>query len=123
MVRAWGRRSRGAAYFLKNRRYRLGGFHLVALFCIIAAVASCSASLYGQDALFKVFSFSLLFLYAASGMRGGCAMEGATVLSRIVVILRTSDLPIGGLLFRIALRLFWKPELPGCGNGRPGRFP
>jgi hypothetical protein len=53
----------------KDRRYRLGGFHLIALFCIIAAVASCSASLYGQDALFKVFSFSLLFLYAASGMR------------------------------------------------------
>jgi hypothetical protein len=48
----------GAAYFLKDRRYRLGEFHLVALFCIIAAVASCSASLYGQDALFKVFSFS-----------------------------------------------------------------
>jgi hypothetical protein len=44
------------------------GFHVV-LFCIIAAVASCSASLYGQNALFKVFSFSLLFLYAASGMR------------------------------------------------------
>jgi hypothetical protein len=59
----------GVAYFLKDRRYRLGGFHLVALFCIIVAVASCSASLYGQDALFKVFSFSLLFLYAASGMR------------------------------------------------------
>jgi hypothetical protein len=48
-------------------------------------------------------------------------MGGAPVLSRIVVILRTSDLPIGGLLFRIALRLFWKLELPRRSNGRPCR--
>ena len=68
MVRAWGRRSRGAAYFLKIAT-TVSGIPLSCTFCIIAAVASCSASLYGQDALFKVFSFSLLFLYAASGMR------------------------------------------------------
>jgi len=53
----------GVAHFLRDHRYRLGGFHLVAFFCLIAAVASCSASLYERDALFKVFSFSLLFFY------------------------------------------------------------
>jgi O-antigen ligase len=44
-------------------------------------------------------------------------MEGAPVLFRIIVILRTSDLPIGGLLFTLHYGFFGNPNSLGAVMG------
>jgi hypothetical protein len=44
-------------------------------------------------------------------------MEGAPVLFRIIVILRTSDLPIGGLLFALHYSFFGNPNSLGAVMG------
>jgi|SRR5580700_1690129 O-antigen ligase len=57
-----------------NRAHHFGLFHLVALFCVFAALASASASSGPQTALLKVMSLFLLFLYASTG--GRVALDG-----------------------------------------------
>src|SRR5580692_6368854 len=121
MVRPWGRHSSGRCAFsqrspLPSRGislsrillpHRGGGF----VFCIFI-----SARRIVQGIQFLAF----VFLCSIRHARGGAA-EGAAVLFRIAIVLRTSHLRGGNLLFRIALRPLRKPELPGCGNGRTCR--
>jgi O-antigen ligase len=59
----------GYAVYMKAREHRFGGFHLVAFFCVLAAVVSAIISSYPTQALLKAASLTLLFLYGASGVR------------------------------------------------------
>jgi O-antigen ligase len=59
----------GCAIFLKDRRYSLGIFHYVALFCVLAALASATVPGYSSQALLKTLSLLLLFLYGSFGAR------------------------------------------------------
>jgi O-antigen ligase len=52
-----------------NRARHFSPFHLVALFCILAALASASASNVPVTAVLKVASLFLLFLYCSTGGR------------------------------------------------------
>jgi hypothetical protein len=71
----------GLLKWIKTRRTKhFGSFHLVGLFCVVAAVASASASAVPTMGLLKAASLFLLFLYASTGARVAIAgREGAFV--------------------------------------------
>jgi len=52
-----------------DRKEHFGVFHLAALFCVLSALASSSASASATTGLLKVASLFLLFLYGATGGR------------------------------------------------------
>ncbi|MGA7752716.1 MAG: O-antigen ligase family protein [Candidatus Sulfotelmatobacter sp.] len=59
----------GASIMLKERRYSFGLFHVLAFFCVCAALMSAAVSRYTVVSSLKVLSLFLLFLYAATGAR------------------------------------------------------
>jgi hypothetical protein len=59
----------GSAIMLKERRYRFGLFHLVALSAVLTALVSATVSRYTAVSLMKVLSLLLLFVYAGTGAR------------------------------------------------------
>jgi hypothetical protein len=64
----------GFFIFLRDRRYHFGAFHLLALFCVLAAFVSAIVSYFPSVAFLKALSLLLLFLYSSSG--GRLAMLG-----------------------------------------------
>jgi O-antigen ligase len=59
----------GASIMLKERRYSFGLFHVLAFFCVCAALMSAAVSRYTVVSSLKVLSLFLLFIYAATGAR------------------------------------------------------
>ncbi len=59
----------GSYIMLKDRRYRFGGFHILAAFAVLAALISAVVSRYPGFAGLKAVSLLLLFLYASTGAR------------------------------------------------------
>lgn len=59
----------GLFIMLKERESGFGVFHLLATFCILAAVVSAAVSHYQGLAFLKALSLFLLFLYAGTGAR------------------------------------------------------
>jgi uncharacterized membrane protein YhaH (DUF805 family) len=59
----------GVATYARDRTQHFRPFHLVALFCVIGAVASGMVSSYPSLALAKSLSLFLLFLYGSTGVR------------------------------------------------------
>jgi O-antigen ligase len=59
----------GFVMWMKRRHEPFGGFHLVAMLCILSALVSAMVSPLPQMALSKAGSLLLLFLYGASGIR------------------------------------------------------
>ena len=59
----------GFVIFMRSRKHHFGAFHLLALFCVLAAFVSAIISYYPSVAFLKALSLLLLFLYSASGGR------------------------------------------------------
>ncbi|HEV8047354.1 MAG TPA: O-antigen ligase family protein [Terriglobales bacterium] len=59
----------GLIIYARDQRYSFGTFHLVALFCVIAAMVSAAVSAYPSLAFLKGTSLLLLFLYGSTGAR------------------------------------------------------
>ena len=59
----------GCAIYLHEAHHRFDTFHLVALFCGVAAVVSAVVSSFPKVSLLKALSLLLLFLYASTGAR------------------------------------------------------
>jgi len=59
----------GFVLFMRSRTYHFGAFHLLALFCVLAAFVSAIVSYYPSVSFLKALSLLLLFLYSASGGR------------------------------------------------------
>jgi O-antigen ligase len=59
----------GCIVVLKDRCFRFGMFHALALFAALAALVSAAASRYPGFALLKALSLLLLFVYGATGAR------------------------------------------------------
>ncbi len=107
----------GLVQYLRDQRFRLGGFHLAAFFCVVAALVSCSASVYRQHSLFKVFSFSLLFLYAASGMRVAVFGRERQFLSRLLLFCELLTYVTAACYFIFQYDFFGNPNSLGAVMG------
>ena len=59
----------GFIIYMNDRHHYFATFHLVAFFCVLAALVSAMVSLYPGVAVLKAMSLLLLFLYGASGAR------------------------------------------------------
>ena len=59
----------GFVMWMRERRHTYDAFHLVALFCVAAALVSALVSADAPTSLLKVLSLFLLFLYGATGAR------------------------------------------------------
>ncbi len=59
----------GAAMMLQERRYKFGLFHATAALAVLAALVSAAVSRYTLISSLKVLSLTLLFVYAATGVR------------------------------------------------------
>ena len=97
----------GFTMWIKNRReQRLTAFHLVAFFCVIAALVSAMVSDFPQIALLKVLSLFMLFLYCASGAR--CAIHGREeqFLRGLIVSCETLVYASSAAYFILRLELF-----------------
>ena len=75
----------GFVIYLRGRDHFFGAFHVVAFFCVIAALISAMASSYPQVALLKAASLLLLFLYGASGARIAVAGREASFFSGLLL--------------------------------------
>jgi O-antigen ligase len=77
----------GSVLWLRNNRTKhFGVFHLVALFSVLAALASASTSSTPWTALLKVGSLFLLFLYASTGGRVALAGRERAFVHGLVVV-------------------------------------
>jgi len=59
----------GCAIYLHDARHHFDVFHLMAAFCVVAAIVSAMVSAFPQLALLKAVSLLLLFLYVSTGAR------------------------------------------------------
>ena len=59
----------GLVLWLKEEKHHFGAIHLLALFCVVAALTSAVVSAFPRTALLKSMSLLLLFAYTTSGAR------------------------------------------------------
>jgi len=59
----------GLVVYSRDQRYSFTTFHLVAFFCVVAALVSAAVSAYPALAFLKAASVLLLFLYGSTGAR------------------------------------------------------
>jgi O-antigen ligase len=59
----------GLVVYARDQRHYFAAFHLVAFFCVVAALVSAAVSTYPSLAFLKAMSLLLLFLYGSSGAR------------------------------------------------------
>ena len=59
----------GLVVYINDHRHCFSTFHLVAFFCVVAALVSAAVSAYSATAFLKAMSLLLLFLYGSSGAR------------------------------------------------------
>ena len=75
----------GLVVYTRDQRYYFGTFHLVALFCVIAALLSAAVSVYPGLAFLKALSLLLLFLYGSSGARVAVLGREASFFSKLLL--------------------------------------
>ena len=59
----------GLVVYARDPRHSFATFHLVAFFCVVAALVSAAVSTYPSQAFLKATSLLLLFVYGSSGAR------------------------------------------------------
>ncbi len=75
----------GLVVYPRDRRYQFTTFHLVALFCVMAALLSAAISAYPRMAFLKAMSLLLLFLYGSFGARLAITARETNFLSWLVM--------------------------------------
>jgi O-antigen ligase len=74
----------GLVVYISDQRQRFTSFHLVALFCVVAALVSAADSPNSGTAFLKAMSLLLLFLYGSSGARLAVIGREANFFSRLL---------------------------------------
>ena len=74
----------GCAIYLHEAHHRFYSFHLMALFCVIAALVSAVVSSFPKVALLKALSLLLLFLYTSTGARLAVMADRERLLRSII---------------------------------------
>jgi O-antigen ligase len=75
----------GLVVYARDQRYSFAAFHLVALFCVVAALVSAAVSAYPSLAFLKAMSLLLLFLYGSAGARVAVIGRQASFFSGILL--------------------------------------
>jgi len=75
----------GLVVYTRDRQHSLATFHLVALFCVAAALVSAAVSAYPSLAFLKALSLLLLFLYGSTGARLAVMGREANFFSKLLL--------------------------------------
>jgi O-antigen ligase len=75
----------GLIAYARDPRYYFTTFHLVAFFCVVAALVSAAVSAYPRLALLKAVSLLLLFLYGSTGARLAFLGREASFFSKLLL--------------------------------------
>jgi len=75
----------GLVVYTRDPRHSFATFHLVALFCVVAALVSAAVSAYPSLAFLKAMSLLLLFLYSSSGARLAVMVRKAGFFSKLLL--------------------------------------
>jgi O-antigen ligase len=92
-------------------------FHLVALFCVVAALVSALVSGVPRIALLKVASLFLLFLYGASGARVAVAGREQKFLGVLVLACEILAYVWAACYFALGFAIFGNPNALGATVG------
>ena len=75
----------GFALYMRSARHSFSTFHLVAIFCVLAALVSAAVSSFPLLSFLKALSLLLLFLYASTGARLALAGHEEKFFTRLLV--------------------------------------
>jgi hypothetical protein len=75
----------GLVVYARDQRYSFTTFHLVAFFCVVAALVSAAVSTYPRLAFLKATSLLLLFLYGSFGARLTVTGREANFFSKLLL--------------------------------------
>jgi O-antigen ligase len=75
----------GLIVYARNQRYSFATFHLLAFFCVVAALVSAAVSAYPHQAFLKAMSLLLLFLYGSTGARMAALGREANFFSKLLL--------------------------------------
>jgi O-antigen ligase len=75
----------GLLVYIRDQRLSFATFHLLALFCVVAAAVSAAVSAYPSLALLKATSLLLLFLYGSFGARMAVIGREANFFSQLLL--------------------------------------
>jgi O-antigen ligase len=75
----------GLMVYARDQRHCFTIFHLMALFCVVAALLSAAVSAYPSLSFLKAMSLLLLFLYGSSGARVAVIGREARFFSRLLL--------------------------------------
>ncbi|MBV9572613.1 MAG: O-antigen ligase family protein [Acidobacteriales bacterium] len=104
----------GFILYMKDRRHYFGGFHLAALFCVLAALVSTRVSAYPALASLKSLSLLGMFLYAASGARLALIGREEKFVSGLLKVCEFIVYPTAIFYFFFHLALFGNPNSLGA---------
>jgi len=75
----------GLVVYARDQRHSFATFHLVAFFCVVAALVSAAVSAYPRLAFLKATSLLLLFLYGSFGARLAVMEREARFFSKLLL--------------------------------------
>src|SRR3989454_674620 len=107
----------GFIIYAKDRHQHFGTFHLVAFFCVLAALISAMVSPYPSLAVLKALSLLLLFLYGAAGARLAIVGREAKFLSGLLLGCEILVYCAATAYFAVGLRPFGNPNSLGAVMG------
>lgn len=97
-----------------NCEKHFGLFHLVALFCVLSALASASASTLPLTAFLKVLSLFLLFLYASTGGRVALVGHEKSFVNGLVLACEALTYLTAASIFTLGYDVFGSPNALGA---------
>lgn len=105
----------GFVIWIKTPRTRhFGPFHLVALFCVVAALVSAMVSEVPRTAVLKVVSLFLLFLYTSAGARLALAGREYKFVNRLVMACEALVYLSAACYFVLGFGIFGNPNSLGA---------
>lgn len=107
----------GLVAYTRDRRHCFGLFHLVALFCVVAALVSAAVSAYPTLALLKATSLLLLFLYGSCGARLAVMDREARFFSALLLGCELLVYIAAIAYFVLKLEIFGNPNSLGAVMG------
>ena len=107
----------GLILWLKVERRHFGAMHLIALFCVVAAMTSAVVSAFPRTAFLKASSLLLLFLYVSGGARVAILQREREFVTTLVTACEVASILAAACYFALRLELFGNPNSLGAVAG------
>ena len=109
----------GSIIMLRDRGHRIGWFHVLALFAVLAALVSAAVSRYSGLSFLKVLSLLSLFIYAGTGARLAAAGRESRFFAGLITGI---EIFVGavGAAYAVGIEVMGNPNSLGAVMGVAG---